>query len=97
MATVDCYGPYPVGLGFGDLFMPGEVRDFSWGPWPAFAGGAVSVTVHPHLFNSTASITLESVTRRDIRGGQIFVDCTYRNTGTGGLKGWHLYVSLVRP
>src|SRR5215210_203144 len=94
--AVQTFGPYSVGLGFGDLFMPGEVRGYTIGPWPDAQNGEVSISVHPHLFQSEASITLESITARVTPTFERFIDCSYRNTGVGGLKGWHLYVSLAK-
>lgn len=97
MATINRYGPYQVSLGFGDIFGPGEVRTYTFGSWPPFGDAVVTVSVHPHRDQfSEKSIRLESIVSRKRPNGEHFIDCSYRNTGSG-IKFWYLYLCLVSP
>lgn len=98
MATVNRYGPYLVSLGFGDIFQPGQVRGYTFGPWPPFGESAVTVSVHPTRDEfREKSISLESVVSRKRPNGEHFIDCTYKNTSSEGMKFWSLYLCVVSP
>ena len=98
MATINRYGPYFVSLGFGDTFKPGELRGYTFGSFPPFGDAVVTVSVHPARDGfAEKSIRLESIVSRRRPNGEHFIDCFYRNTSSGGILFWSLYLCVVSP
>ncbi len=97
MATVNQYA-YPEALGFGDFMAPGEVRGITFGPWPPFSNAVVTISVHPSRDEfSEKTMKLESISSRQRANGEHFIDCTFSNASSGGIKFWTMYLCVVSP
>jgi hypothetical protein len=99
MATVHLFGPYYVLALPANMFKPGDVRAFSFGPWPHFADGTVTISAGIQDFGpgDRRAITVDSTEYSMDRAQRHYVHFTYRNTGSEPIQGWYFNLSVVLP
>ena len=99
MATVHLFGPYYLFTLSANKFKPGDVLVYSFGPWPQFADGTVTISAGIQDFSpgDGRAITVESPEYVMDGAQRRYVRFTYRNTGSEPMQGWYFNLSVVLP
>ncbi len=101
MGSVNVYGPYWVLNLPENRLQPGEVRAFTFGPWPPFENGTSTVSATVWDFGPTEGWRTRNITVENLEyildGQERFVSFRYRNSGSEPIQGWQFYLSVTAP